>query len=108
MANQQNPTKVKLQLWVDKSLIAQIDGVAARKGVSRATVVTEAVRRYLDDGDRPATKSDLVALAATLTHAIESRPVEVQVQASPDAGAIEPPEQAKAPLWRRLLGRGRT
>lgn len=105
MSNQANGDKQKLNIWIDKSLVAQIDGVAARKGVSRASVVTEAVRRYLDDGDRPATKADLVALAATLTKAIESQPVHVQVQADPEAGALEAPNGRRT-LWKRLLGRG--
>lgn len=83
MANQTNPNKAKLQLWVDKSFVVQLDGIAAKKGVSRAAVVMDAVRQYIDDGDKAATKSDLVAFAATLQKAIESQPVVVQKQGTP-------------------------
>lgn len=104
MANQTNPNKMKLQLWVDKSIVAQIDGVAARKGVSRAAVVTEAVKRYMDDGDRPATKADLVSLAAALTKAIENQPMQVQIQTQQDVKKLESGDERKRPWWK--FGRG--
>lgn len=89
MANQNNSGKQKLNIWMDKALVAQIDGVAAKKGMSRAAVVSEAVRRYVDDGDGPATKADILALAATLTKAIESQPIAVQ-QALPSVRDEQP------------------
>lgn len=93
MANQNNPNKQKLNLWVDKSLVAMIDGEAAKRGVSRAVVVTEAVRSYLDSSqDSAATHADIELLRrdletsfASMAEAIRQQPIAVQPAPEPQA-----------------------
>lgn len=52
MVGQTNQNKTEAQPWVDKAIVAQIDGMAARKGISRTLAVPKAPMLYLDDGDR--------------------------------------------------------
>lgn len=52
MSNQDNKSKQKLNIWIDKELVAQVDGIAARDGSSRASVVSAALRAYLGEPDR--------------------------------------------------------
>lgn len=101
MANQNNPNKQKLNLWVDKSLVARIDGEAARRGVSRAVVVTEAVRSYLDSSQDSAVthadiellRRDLEASFAAMAEAIKQQPIAVQA-------APEPPQLPDSHAWK--------
>lgn len=96
MPNSTNPNKKKLQVWVDAGLLAQIDGIAARKGVTRAAVVADALTSYASGAsDPPATKADLVALAATLTKAIRDQPIAVQ-QSAPAEALPEPDAVGRA------------
>ncbi len=53
-----------------------------------------------ETGEKPATKSDLVAFAATLTKAIENQPVSVQLPPQPQPSALESSEQKKRPWWK--------
>lgn len=102
MSNENNPEKKKLQVWVSASMLAQIDGAAARKGLTRAGVVSEALSAHLA-GERPATVEDLAsvsakldamaarqaATAAALAEAIRNQPIAVQeAPALPEAGGM--------------------
>lgn len=86
--------------------LSAIDTYAAAHGISRAQALLHFVRQGIatETGEAPVTKSDLVALAATLTKAIENQPVHIAQQQAP---AIEAPreEPGERRSWiRRLLG----
>lgn len=68
MSNQANPDKVKLQVWLDRGLMARLDGEVARRGLTRAAITADAVRAYLDGSAAlPATRDDLAALRDQVT-----------------------------------------
>lgn len=84
--------------------LSVVDTYAAANDLSRAQAVLHFVRQGIasDAGSTPATKSDLVAFAATLTKAIESQPIAVQQQAQ----APQLPEPGRRlTLRERLSGR---
>lgn len=99
MANQSSRTK-PITIRMPLKELAAVDSYAAANGVSRAAALLHYVRIGLADesGDRPATRSDLVALVAQITKAIEDRPVQIQ-----RAPALAAPEVEKKPWWRRLF-----
>ena len=91
-------TKKKVQVWMDPDLIAQIDGVAARDGVTRAAVLTAAAEAYLGGSSaEDATDAKLDAISAKLEameasnrlaaagvlEAVRNQPIAVQQQALP-------------------------
>ena len=41
-------TKQKVSFWFDKDLVAQLDGLCARDGVTRTSIVVEALERFFD------------------------------------------------------------
>lgn len=93
MSNSTNANKQKLNIWMDKALVAQIDGEAAKRGVSRAVVVSEAVRSHLEAQQAPAATSadiallrrDLEASFSAMAEAIKAQPIAVQEAANPPA-----------------------
>lgn len=94
MANEKNPKKQKLNIWMDRSLVTQLDGVAAKKGISRAAVVTDAVRAYLEPSQSAPTathadiellRRDLETSFAAMAEAIKQQPIAVQEVAKPPA-----------------------
>lgn len=91
-----------ISLRVPLKELSVIDTYAAANDLSRAQAVLHFVRQGIaaETGEKPATKSDLVAFAATLTKAIESQPVNVQLP--PQTPALESSEQKreKRPWWR--------
>lgn len=80
--------------------LSVVDTYAAANGVSRAQSVLHFVRQGIaaETGEMPATKSDLVAFAATIQKAIESQPV--GIQSSPQPPALESGGREKRPRWR--------
>ena len=116
MANQN--TKKKVQVWMDPDLVAQIDGVAARDGKTRAVVMAEAAAAYVSgsqSGDAAAAKLDAIAAkldavrsdqaalkaeqqaqAALLAAKIDSQPIAVQQLAAP---APAEPDEASVLAW---------
>lgn len=90
-----------ISLRVPLKELSVIDTYAAANDLSRAQSVLHFVRQGIaaETGERPATKSDLITLAATLTRAIESQPVSVQLPAQPQLQALESSEQSKRPWW---------
>lgn len=107
MSNQNNTDKQKVNIWMDKTLVIQIDGLAARRGVSRASLISEAVREHLGGSGKAATSEEISALRAELqtsfaaiARAIESQPIAVQQQAP---ALPEPPR--KLTLRERITGR---
>lgn len=82
--------------------LSVIDTYTAANDLSRAQAVLHFVRQGIaaETGEKPATKSDLVALAATLTKAIENQPVSVQLPPQPQPPALESSEQKKRPWWK--------
>lgn len=100
MANQSSRTK-PITIRMPLKELAAVDSYAAANGISRSSALLHYVRVGLADesGERPATRSDLVALAAQITKAIEDRPVQVQ-----QVPAIDPPREERKPWWRRLIG----
>ena len=88
-----------ISLRVPLKELSVIDTYAAANDLSRAQAVLHFVRQGIaaETGEKPATKSDIVALAATLTKAIESQPVSVQLPPQPQPRAIESGEQEKRP-----------
>lgn len=79
-----------------------IDTYAVANDLSRAQAVLRFVRQGIaaEAGEKPATKSDFVASAATLTKAIENQPASVQLPSQPQPPALESSEQKKRPWWR--------
>ncbi|MDO4428935.1 MAG: hypothetical protein Q4B91_05480 [Atopobiaceae bacterium] len=91
-----------ISLRVPLKELSVIDIYAAANDLSRAQAVLHFVRQSIaaETGEKPVTKSDLVALAATLTKAIESQPVSVQLPPQPPPPALESSKQKKRPWWR--------
>lgn len=85
-------SKRKLNIWLEKSLIAQIDGACARDDCSRATVVKNALNSYLQNSNSQDSQLTLInarfdALEAReqthttqILEAINKRPVEIKPQ----------------------------
>lgn len=90
MANEK--TKKKVQVWMDPDLVAQIDGIAARDGMTRAAVLTAASELYVSGSKSQsadarldaisakldALKADQVTQTALLADAIRKQPIAVQ------------------------------
>lgn len=91
-----------ISLRVPLKELSVIDTYAAANDLSRAQAVLHFVRQGIaaETGEKPAMKSDLVALAATLTKAIENQPVSVQLPPQPQPPALESSEQKKRPWWK--------
>ncbi len=102
MANEK--TKKKVQVWMEPDLVAQIDGIAARDGMTRAAVLTAAAELYVSGAksrvedtrfDAVMLKLDAIASAqgelkaqqlahaTALADAIKSQPIAVQQQELP-------------------------
>lgn len=94
-----------ISLRVPLKELAVIDTYAAANDLSRAQAVLHFVRQGIaaETGEKPVTKSDLVALAAALTKAIENRPVEVQIQQQSEVKEIGSPKGKKRFKWRFWL-----
>ena len=85
-------SKQKLNIWLDKSLVAQIDGACARDDCSRATVIKNALNSYFKnenskDLQLTAINARFDALEAReqtrttlILDAIKNRPIEIQPQ----------------------------
>lgn len=101
MANKSTKTQ-HISLRIPLKELSVIDTYAAANDLSRAQAVLHFVRQGIaaETGEKPVTKSDLVALAATLTKAIESQPVNVQLPPQMQQPALESSEQKKRPWWR--------
>lgn len=100
MPNQTNPDRQKLNVWVDRSLLAQIDGEAARRGVSRATLVSQALREWLSGVGPAVTRSDLAAAVAAIQESIRSQPIAVQQAQVPAPQPTALPEVEAEPARR--------
>lgn len=92
MANEKS--KKKVNLWLDKSLVAQLDGICARDGVSRATVVNHALHDYFNltsssaqikalDSRLDAIEQQHQAQAALILDAIQNQPIAAMQQPQP-------------------------
>lgn len=90
MSNENN--KQKLNIWLEKSLVAQIDGACARDDCSRATVIKNALNSYFknessNDLQLTAINARFDALEAReqtrttlILDAIKNQPVQIQPQ----------------------------
>lgn len=95
MANEK--TKKKVQVWMEPDLVTQIDGIAARDGVTRAAVLTAAAELYVSGAEPRPEDAKLDAIAAKIDaadaanrlavagilDAIKNQPIAVQQQALP-------------------------
>lgn len=77
MANEK--TKKKVQVWMEPDLVAQVDGVAARDGMTRAAVLTAAAELYVSGTKPQAEDTKLDAISAKLD-AIASAQGELKAQ----------------------------
>lgn len=91
-----------ISLRVPLKELSVIDTYAAANDLSRAQAVLHFVRQGIaaETGEKPVTKSDLVALAAKLTKAIESQPINVQLPPQPQPPVLELSNRKKRPWWR--------
>lgn len=107
-------TKKKVQVWMDPDLVVQIDGVAAREGMTRAAVLTAAAEAYLGGGsaeDATAAKLDAISAkleameasnrlaAAGVLEAVRNQPIAVQQPAE-----LPAPEVTDADI-RKYIGK---
>lgn len=104
-------TKQKLNVWVDKSLMAQIDGVCARDDCSRAAVVKNALNSYFKNSNSQdlqltAINARFDALEAQeqtrttlILDAIKNQPIEIQ----PQNQLLEGQKKKKKSILRRLF-----
>lgn len=99
MSGQTSKTK-PITMRIPLKELSAVDSYAAANGVSRSAAIVHFIRSGIaaESGERPATRSDLVALAAQITKAIEEQPVHVQ-----RVPALEAPEKVDKPWWRRLF-----
>ena len=123
MANEK--TKKKVQVWMDPDLVAQIDGIAARDGMTRAAVLTAASELYVSgsksqsaDARLDAISAKLDALAAAqdasdaanrlavagILDAVKNQPIAIQ-QAAAGLPPVEKNQSNKKGLF-GLFGRG--
>ena len=65
--------------------LAVIDAYAVAHDLSRAQSMLHFIRQGIgaETGERPATKSDLVALATTIQKAIQTQPIAIQEAVAP-------------------------
>ena len=77
----QSKKTVQTSIRIPVKDMAAIDTYAAAHGLSRAQALLHFLRKGMaeESGESPATKSDLVALAAAVERAIASQPIAVQV-----------------------------
>lgn len=101
MAGQSNKTK-PISVRMPKKELAVIDTYAAGNDLTRAESILHFLRLGIkaETGEAAATKSDLVAFAATLQKAIESQPIALQQ----NAPALPAPGR-KLSLAERITGR---
>lgn len=105
MMADKSKTTQHISLRMPLKELSVVDTYAAANGLSRAQSVLHFVRQGIaaETGEKPATKSDLVALAASITKAIESQPINVQLppQPHPQPPSLESSEgKAERPWWR--------
>ena len=115
MANEKN--KQKLNIWLEKILVEQIDDVCKRDDISRATVIKNALKIYFDDKQRAATKTDIEMLKAKietldanqttrntlLLDAIQNQPIAVQERLVLEEPTAE--SQKQQGFFSRLFGK---
>lgn len=102
---------------MDPALVAQLDGIAAREGKTRAAVMSEAVEAYVSGDSRgdaasakletiiaklDSIKSEQQAQATLLAAKIDAQPIAVQLPAAEPA-ATEP--EPKKGIFARLFDR---
>lgn len=109
---------------MDPALVAQLDGIAAREGKTRAAVMSEAAEAYVSGdsrGDAAAAKLETIiakldsiksgqdalkteqkAQSALLAAKIDAQPISVQLPAA-EPPQVEP--EARKGIFARLFGR---
>ena len=111
MANQISKEKQRLNLVIEKKLVAQLDAEAQRTGRSRSDVIVAAIREHLRIAPVPASaeaidavKTKLEALEAQqtasttlLVEAIKSQPI--AIQEAPQPAALPAPEEEYEKTW---------
>lgn len=85
MANEK--TKKKVQVWMEPDLVAQIDGIAARDGMTRAGVLTAAAKLYVSGAKETPAEAKLDAVMSKLD-AIVSAQGELKAQQLAQATVI--------------------
>lgn len=94
MANQISKDKQRLNLVIDKKLVALLDAEAVKKGISRTDAIVSILKEHFKDGsnDLDVIKAKLEALEAQqvasttlLVEAIKKQPIAVQEAPSPAA-----------------------
>lgn len=101
MAGKTDKTK-PVQVRIPNKEFYAIEEYARKNGMNRSQAIVSLLRKALDDTSEPATKADLVALAATLEKAIQNQPIAVQEAKEPEALPV--PEEPRAEYRKTWFG----
>lgn len=104
-------TKKLIQVWMEESLVKQLDGIASRDDISRSEAIIRACKDSLGEKQGTATSADIELLRKDMAesfkavaHAIENQPIAVQEKAVPQ---LPEPEYEKTVfgLYRKKKGK---
>ena len=111
MANQRDPNKQAIKVWLHKGIVAQLDAGAQRLGRTRSDVILRAIREHLALDPIPASAAQLADLQSAVTAlAAKTASIEQATKADADNLMLTISKQqalAPAPTERKLSWRER-
>lgn len=105
MANQRDPNKQRISIWIDKKQLLQIDAEAQRLGRTRSDIVLKAIREHLRIDPVPASAAQIDEVKTALVELAQQqrelpRLIQKTVPALPRPGR-------KLSLAERITGRAK-
>lgn len=98
MANKRDPNKQRIEIWLDKKAVFQLDAEAQRMGRSRSDIIVKAIREHLKLDPIPSSAAQIDELKnAMMRMAIEQAEIKNGIKSDNDAIMRAIRETAPAP-----------